>query len=37
MSLEKTEMFVWKEPHKKALITEVLTEEAHQFKQGTKE
>ena len=37
MSLEKREMFVWKEAHEKALITEVLTEEPHQFKQGTKE
>ena len=27
MSLEKREMFVWKEVHEKALIIEVLTEE----------
>ena len=37
MSLEKREMFVWKEVHEKALITEVLTVEPHQFKHGTKE
>ena len=37
MSLEKREMFVWKEVHEKALMTEVLTLEPHQFKHGTKE
>ena len=37
MSLEKREMFVWKEVHEKALMTEVLTVEPHQFKHGTKE
>ena len=30
-------MFVWKEVHEKALMTEVLTVEPHQFKHGTKE
>ena len=29
-------MFVWKEVHEKALITEVLTVEPHQFKHETK-
>ena len=32
MSLEKKEMFLWKEVHEKALITEVLAIEQHQFK-----
>ena len=35
MQLEKSEMFVWKEVHEKALIIEVLTIEPHQFKRGT--
>lgn len=35
MSLEKKEVFVWKEVHEKALITKVLTIEPHQFKRGT--
>lgn len=35
MQLEKREMFVWKEVHEKAFITEVLTIEPHQFKHGT--
>ena len=37
ISLEKREMFLWKEVHEKSLITEVLTVESHQFKHGTKE
>ena len=37
MSLDKKKMFVWKEVHEKALITEILTVEPHQFKHGDKE